>query len=441
MEVAIPYDPRVAFIPFHQRSSRFAAMVCHRRAGKTVACVYELITRALYTNKKRAKFAYIGPFRQQAKEIAWEYLKEGTEGVRKGPPRESDLRITLPNDATISLYGADNPDALRGLYFDGVVIDEYGDCRPTLWGEVVMPTLMDRRGWAVFIGTIRGKNHFYKILERAKAEDNWHYMQLKASESGILSDEDLAEARGIMTESQYQQEMECNPEAAVQGTYYANILAKMEKEGQIGEYPYDPTEMVHASSDLGYTDSTATWFWQILKTGPNIIDYEEHDGKELAFYFELFKSKGYDYADFWLPHDSRAKTLQTGRSTVEQFVEAGFPARVVPKLSVQHGIDAARLILPQVTINQETCYGGIEALRGYRRQYNEKTNQYANTPLHDWCSNGADAFRYFALVTETEAAKVVNIEDNTAFKPPEYKLQELFEERENGNWKSGIIRI
>mgnify|MGYP001819728892 FL=1 len=425
-EIVLDYEPRAAFVAFHQRNTRFAAMVCHRRAGKTVACIWDLILRAVYTKKTRAKYAYIGPFRQQAKEIAWEYLKAGTEGIRKGPPRESDLRITLHNNATITLYGADNPDALRGLYFDGVILDEYGDCRPTLWGEVVLPTLLDRKGWAVFIGTMRGKNHFFKVLQRAEEEESWFYMKLKGSESGILDEEDLAEARAEMTEAQYQQEIECNPDAAVQGTYYANLIAAAEREGRVGDYPYNPDEMVHVSADLGYSDSTAFWFWQLNENGPNLIDYYEEDGKELDHYFTMLKGKPYEYADLWLPHDAKAKSLQTGRSTVEQFIDAGFPCKVVPKLAVQHGIDAARMIMPNCTFNQSTCYAGIEALRAYRRQYNERTNQYANTPLHDWASNGSDAYRMFALVTETEVkAKQDEIADVPLIKPPEFTLDKL----------------
>ena len=441
-ELSIDYTPRECFIPFHQRSSRFAAMVCHRRAGKTVACVHELIIRALYTKKKRAKYAYVGPFRQQAKEIAWEYLKAGTDHIRKGPPRESDLRVTLPNDATITIYGADNPDALRGLYFDGIILDEYGDCKPTLWGEVILPTLLDRRGWAVFIGTMRGKNHFYQTLERAKREESWHYMELKASESGILSDEDLKEARAEMTEAQFRQEMECDPEAAVQGTYYANIIAKMEGDGRIGTFPVNRGEQVHVSADLGYTDSTAFWFWQLDQDGPILIDYHEADSQPLDYYFTMLEEKNYDYADIWLPHDAKATSFQTGRSTAEQFIEQGLPCRVVPKLAVQHGIDAGRLILPSCRIDRERCYAGIEALRAYRRQFNQKTQQYANTPLHDWSSNGADAFRYMSLVTDDSSAKQQAIaEVRPLLTTPEYTLDTLFEANESKDWKSQIIRI
>ena len=442
MQLSIDYTPRDAFIEFHQRNTRFTAMCCHRRAGKTVACIGDLITRAVYTQKPKAKYAYVGPFRQQAKEIAWEYLKSMSEEVRKGAPRESDLRITLLNGSTITIYGADNPDSLRGLYFDGMVIDEYGDCRPSLWGDVLLPTLLDRRGWAVFIGTMRGKNHFFQTLERARETGSWYHKILKASESRLISDEDLAEARAEMSEAQYAQEMECDPNAAVQGTYYANILAKMEGDGRIGDYGYNPDEMVFVSADLGYTDSTAFWFWQLDSEGPVLIDYEEADSESLEFYFDMLKNKPYDYAEVYLPHDAKAKSLQTGRSTVEQFLGQGFNCQVVPKLAVQHGIDAGRLMLPQCRVNRETCYAGVEALRAYRRSFNEKTQQYSNNPHHDWSSNGSDAFRYFALVTDNKkTALEVEKEHDDLILPPEYTLNELFKERDEDNWQQDILRL
>jgi len=440
-QVELEYTPREPFIPFHQRKQRWAAMCFHRRAGKTVACIHDLVLRAMYTTKKRPKYAYIGPFRQQAKEIAWEYLKEATEHIRKGPPRESDLRVTLHNDATITLYGADNPDALRGLYFDGVILDEYGDMRPGLWGEVVLPTLMDRHGWAVFIGTMKGKNHFYKLLERAEETETWFHTVLKASESGILSDEDLIEARAEMTEAQYQQEMECNPNAQVMGTYYSEIISQMENDSRIGDHPYREGQ-VHVSADLGYTDSTAFWFWQLDEQGPILIDYYENASVPLAHYFGMLREKGYDYADIWLPHDAMARTYQTGRSTMEQFKDQGLPVKLVPKLAVQHGIDAARKIMPNCRIDKDNCATGIEALRAYRRSWNEKTQQFSNSPVHDWSSNGSDAFRYFALVTDdAELGEVETKSTEPLIKPAEYRLEELFKERESGNWRNNILRI
>ncbi len=437
----LDYEPRDAFVPFHQRNTRWAAMACHRRAGKTVACIHDLVLRATYTKKKNARYAYIGPFRSQAKKIAWTYLKDATDNIRKGPPRESDLCVTLHNDATIEIYGADNPDSLRGLYFDGVILDEYADMRPSLWGEVILPCLMDRRGWAVFIGTIKGKNHFWKQLEKAESEPNWHHMILKGSESGILDENDLLELKAQLTEAQYEQEIECNPNAAVMGTYYSDIVTKLELDERLGHYPVNHEQQVHVSADLGFTDSTAFWFWQLDELGPILIDYYEADSQPLDHYFKMLHGKGYDYADIWLPHDAKARTLQTGRSTIEQFKYQGFPCKPVPKLAIQHGIDAARLILPTCRIDRERCSTGIEALRAYRRSWNEKTLQFSNSPLHDWSSNGADAFRYFALVTDTEHVPDTIQTKETMIKPPEYRLDELWKDRDDNSWRDKVIRI
>ncbi len=438
-EFSLPYDPREPFVPFHQRANQFGLMVCHRRAGKTVACVGELITRAIYTKRKRAKFAYIGPFRQQAKETAWEYLKDMTKTIAKGAPRESELRVRLPNEATITIYGADNPDSFRGMYFDGVVIDEFGDCRATLWNEVLLPALLDRNGWAVFIGTPKGKNHFYKMYRRAQSEEGWFCLTLKASESGLLSPKAMKLAREEMSEEAWQQEMECDFEASVPGTYYSKIIGQMETDGRIGHHPYRPDLPVHCAADLGFSDSTAWWFWQVDEDGPVLINYEEDSGRPLSYYFDMLSDLPYPLETIYLPHDAVATSFQTGRTTIEQFMARKMPVKLVPRQKIQHGIDAARAILPKVRIDADGCYGGVEALRSYRRKYNEKTQSFDDKPVHDWASNGSDAFRYFALTTAEDVKPELPEEPTPIVAAPEYTLDELFKEREN--WRSRTIRL
>lgn len=435
------YEPREAFIPFHQRDRQFAVLVCHRRAGKTVACVAELILRALYSRRPRAKFAYIGPYRQQAKETAWEYLKDMSAGFIKGQPRESELRIRLPNDSTITIYGADNPNSFRGLYFDGVVVDEYGDIRPTLWNEVLLPTLLDRNGWAVFLGTVKGKNHFYRMYEKAQHDSEWFSIMLKASQSGILSNRAMRLAKREMTDESWQQEMECDWNAAVPGTYYAKIIAEIETKGQIGNFPHNPALPVYAAADIGFTDSTAFWFWQVDENGPVLIDYEQDSAQEMSFYFKMLRDKPYEYDSIYFPHDAKATSFQTGRTTVEQFIRQGFPVKPVSKQKRQHGIDAARMMLPRCRIDQTHCFAGIEALRAYRRKFDEKTQQYSDTPFHDWASDGADAFRYFALTTDSEFKPVDEFDDEPAeLAAPNYTLDDLWAARDD-EWRSKIIRL
>jgi phage terminase large subunit len=442
------YQPRHHFNPFHVRAMRWACLVVHRRGGKTVACVNEIITRASYTQKENARFAYIAPFYRQAKDVAWEYLKQFGAPFIKGRPRESELRVELFNGSWITLYGADNPDALRGLYLDGVVLDEYGDCRPSLWGTVVLPTLADRKGWAVFIGTPKGKNHFYDVHKRAEIEDKWYSLKLPASVSGILDQEELDEMRAQMTEEAYNQELECDFEAAVLGTYYANIIQGLEQCGAITPQSgiYDPREKVHVATDLGFTDNTALWFWQETRGGYNIIDYYENQMQPLDHYLEYLDDKPYTYQKIWLPHDAKAKTFQTGRSTVEQILahyqKSDVQIDVAPKLDVQDGIDAARLILPSCSFNQVKCYGGIEALRAYRRSWDEVKKVYSDKPVHDWASDGADAFRYFALACKPKASrKVLKAKQRVIINRPLYKLDDLWDDREKKSHRYETLRM
>ena len=436
----LAYRPRPQFLAFHQRTKRFSAMVCHRRAGKTVAAVNECVIRGLYTPKKDARYAYVAPFRQQAKEVAWLYLKDAARPFVKSEKdiRESELRVRLINGSWITLYGSDNPDALRGIYLDGVILDEYGDCRPNLWSEVVLPTLADREGWALMIGTPRGKNAFFHAVELAKKNDDWYHLILKASESGILPAKELQQMRALMSDDQYAQELECSFDAAVLGTYYASIIAMMEDKGHMSKGDlYDREQKVNISLDLGFTDSTAIWFWQNRPDGIAMINYHEAHGEPLQYYFDLLDGLGYDYENIFLPHDAKAKTFQTGRSTVEQFLQhyenTETNVRITPSLKIQQGIDAARLVLPHVHFDKDLCRDGWECLRGYRRKYNELTKAFSNTPLHDWAADGADSFRYFSLVTKME----LNIPEDTAsdiilpFQPKKYSLDDLWGEREN----------
>ena len=408
-------------------------MVCHRRAGKTVACINELVARAVYTQKKNARYAYIAPFYRQAKDVAWQYLKESTAQFAQDV-RESDLRIILPNGAWITLYGADNIDALRGLYLDGVVIDEYGDCRPGLWGQVVLPTLADRRGWAVFIGTPKGNNHFKKQYEKIRQEGGFT-MMLKASKSGLLHPEELAEMRKQMSDDEWEQEMECSFQAALLGAYYGDLITKLDNVGRIASVPADREQKVFVSTDLGFTDSTAFWFWQVRPDGLAIVDYYENHSKDLPHYFEILDQKGYEYDTIWLPHDAKAKTLQTGLATAQQFYEkyrnTDTAVRIAPKLAVQDGVNAVRRILPMCWFDAVNCYDGLEALKSYRREFDPLKQSFANIPRHDWSSHGADAFRMLALVSGKPIIEVGNTIEVPESKPivrslSEFTLEELF---------------
>jgi hypothetical protein len=428
--IELDYQPREQFIDFHQRNERFAAMVVHRRAGKTVSAIHDIIIRALRTSKKDPRYAYVAPFYSQAKSIAWNYLKNAVRAFAI-EIRESELSVTLPNGAIIRLFGADNPDTLRGLYFDGIVLDEFGDFRPKLYGEVILPTIADRQGWLLAIGTPKGKNNaFYQICQRAKYSEDWYFKELKASTSGILPDSELKLMREQMSEEQYDQEFEISFSAALIGTYYSSQIAQAERDGRIDDkYDYDPNFPVFTASDLGISDSTVFWFWQPRPDGICVFDLEHDNGKPISHYADTLKHKPYEYETVWLPHDARAKSLQTGKSTIELMLQAGFPCRIVPSLKVQHGIDAVRATFPKIYMHPRVEYG-IEALRVYRRKYDETNKVFLDKPLHDWASDFADAFRYMCLVAKVVSPTAIAQEREPVIKPEAYTLGQLFEDNE-----------
>jgi hypothetical protein len=394
------YDPRQPFIDFHNRHERWAVLVCHRRAGKTVACVAELVLSALFCTKQDGRYAYVCPQFNQAKDVAWLYIKRLTADIPGVEYNETELRADLPNGSRIRLYGADNPDRLRGLYLDGVVLDEFADMRSSVWGEVVRPMLADRKGWAVFIGTPKGHNDFYRSWLYAKQAEDWFALMLKASESGLIDTDELEDARRGMTDDQYEQEFECSFEAAIAGAYYAKDIV----DSQITDVPCDPELPVFTAWDIGYTDDTAIWFYQVVSGEIHVIDYYAANGHGVEHYAEVLNKRGYNYAKrgdkpfLWLPHDAKAKTFASGgKSSQEQFFALGYASLIVPDLSLQDGVQALRMALPRMWFDAEKCKEGIEALKLYRREWDSDKKIFRDKPLHDWTSHAADAARYMAI--------------------------------------------
>ena len=396
----MPYAPRGQFRAFHARKQRWACLVAHRRAGKTVACINDLIKRAIVDGKENGRYAYIAPFYSQAKTIAWDYLLRFSEPIRVNA-NASELWVELINGARIRLFGGDNPDALRGLYLDGVILDEYADMRPRVWGEIIRPLLADRQGWAVFIGTPKGHNAFYDVWRTAQASDSWYASSIRASESGLLPPDELRDARQGMTEDQYEQEFECSFEAAILGAYYGKELKILEDSGRVSDVPHDPTIPVYTAWDLGYHDDTAIWFYQVTNSEIHCIDYYSGSGLSVEDYAKAVNERGYRYAKHWLPHDARAKTLASGgRSIIEQLIPLlGGVSKldIVPSLSVQDGIQAARLMLPRVWFDRNNTYDAFEFLKQYQREWDEDKKTFRDKPRHDFTSHCADAFRMLAL--------------------------------------------
>lgn len=397
------YQPRDVFMPLHERDKRWAVVVAHRRAGKTVSVCADLVIGAFETALPNPKFAYLAPLRDQAKKVAWQYLKDLTQPLWKKKPNEAELKIEISNAhggvSTIYVGGADNPDALRGLYFDGVAMDEFGDMRPSTWYSVIRPALSDRHGWAIFMGTPRGRNTFWNIKEEARLNPDTHLLlELPASKTGIIHPDELADAKVQMTPETYAIEYECSFDASIPGAYFARTIGQIFERGQIGENKRDPDFPVFVAGDLGFTDSSAWWVWQKAAGGFRVVDYYEADGREIQHYIDWIRGLG-NVEKVYLPHDARAKSLQTGRSIVEVFLQNGIYPEIVPKMDLQDGIEAARQVLQYCWFDEEACYTGLEHLRAYSRLWDEKTQAFKDRPNHDAHSHGADAFRYMALST------------------------------------------
>ena len=259
---------------------------------------------------------------------------------------------------------------------------------------MVRPALSDRLGWALFIGTPKGANHFKDLRDRAEKE--WALLEFKASQTGIVPQEELDAARKEMGDDKYNQEFECSFNAAVEGSYYGAILNGLDQQGRFCEITRDDLCKTYAAWDLGVGDSTAIWIAQVAGQEVRLLDYIENHGQGLDWYVRELKSRNWEKAENLLPHDVEVRELGTGRSRLEMLREAGLDCTVLPRLPVDDGIAAVRRLLPRCWFDPKTKQG-LDCLRNYRREYDEKRNVFFDKPLHDWASHGSDAFRYLAV--------------------------------------------
>lgn len=414
-EVSTGYIPRPLQALIHSSllAFRFIVLVCHRRFGKTILVINEMIDRAYRNELENPQYAYIAPTYSQAKRIAWEYLKKYTKDLPYRQVFESELKIVLErpdrkDKITFQLLGSDNPDAIAGMYLDGVIMDEFSLQNPKVWTIVVRPAISDRKGWAIFIGTPRGQNHFFDIYQTAKKHpDSWFSKVYRASETGLIDENEMRSIREVMSQEEIDQEYECSFSAAMIGSYYGTYIEQADKAGRIGNVSYNPLVPVYTAWDLGFNDTTSIWFYQLVGTEIHVIDYIEDSGKGLEFYVNAINSRNYLIDRHFLPHDANVHDLGSGKTRIETLRELGIGrTEVLEKLPVDDRISATRLTIPRCWFNGVKCEDGLASLRNYQKKWDDKRQCFLNKPLHDWASNGADGFGYMCLSIRGNGAKL-----------------------------------
>lgn len=433
--VVVPYLPRRWARKLHNTQKRFAAIVLHRRAGKSTAVINHHQRAALDNTWERKRlqslvpglsekdlnelihppggrhYGHIMPTRVQAKMVAWDKIKFYARPIPGVKFNESELLVRYPTGHKLQLFGADDPDSLRGLAASGVSFDEYSQQPENIFSEILSKALADHLGYAIFLGTIKGKDHLYRTWKAASTSDDWFSLWQDidtslATETGAtttalkqaMQDEQRQVLDGIMTQAEYDQEWYLSTDAAIKGAYYQAELGKAKAEHRIGHVPYDPVLPVDTWWDLGIGDSTAIWFVQSLRTGEiRVIDYYESSGEGMAHYASVLRQRGYAYGRHVGPHDIQVRELGSGRTRIETAQSLGLKFEIAPNISIDDGIHATRMILPRCWFDETKTAVGVECLRHYRKRWNASLNEFSETPVHDHFSHGADAFRMGAV--------------------------------------------
>lgn len=357
-------------------------------------------------------YYYVFPTFTQAKRVIWDgidgdgkrFLDHFPPELIDGKPNDSEMKLKFKNGSLFQLVGSDNVDAIMGTNPVGVVFSEYSLQDPRAWG-FIRPILAENGGLALFVGTPRGENHFYDIYELGKNTPGWHVQMDKASDTNVISQDILDQERKEIirlygNDALYQQEYECNFTVPIAGAYYADNIVAAYKEGRIGKVPHEPRIMVDTWWDLGVNDRMSVWFTQSVGQELRLIDFYENTGQGFPHYIGKLQEKGYIYGTHTAPHDIEVRELTNGKSRRDTAQSLGINFRVAPKLPIHEGIEAVRDMFSRCWFDADKCREGLNALKNYRKQYDEKRKTYLNQPYHDWSSNAADAFRTLATALD-----------------------------------------
>ncbi len=397
---------------FFDNGGRRALTVWHRRGGKDLTALHQTCKMM---HRRKGAYWHIFPTAEQGRKAIWEgFTKDGSRtleqvfprAIRRAPERfapNGEMIVELKCGSIWRLMGSDKMEVV-GAGPVGVVFSEYALAKPKTW-DLVRPMLRENDGWAWMITTPRGANHAKALYDMAKADPAW-FCDLKTLHDTRAYDPELtiAEERASgMPEELIRQEYLCDWTAANVGSVWGDLIEALEKRSGLAPFEHQ-TDGVFTSWDLGFSDSTAIWFWRIHGDGVEVVDWYEAHGQPLSHYFDVLEERaaqhGFRYVKHWLPHDARARTLASGTSILEQFIARHGSGAVAigPALSLLDGIQAGRWLLQKDTRFHPRVAEGLEALRAYRYEYDEDKKTFLRKPLHDWSSHSADGFRYLACV-------------------------------------------
>ncbi len=417
IEITVPYNweprhyQRDVWEYFEEGGTR-AVSVIHRRGGKDLTYVN---LEAVESARRPGLYWHMLPTQKQGRKVVWEgmdrtgrrFLDYFPGFYTIGEPdnwitrkRDDEMSLWFANGSKFQVVGAEDPDTLIGANPVGVVFSEYPVYSDSKVWQLIKPILRENGGWAAFAYTPRGKNHGWRQMQIARDSPRWFCEVRGIDDTKVLSEEDMQEERDEgMSEELIQQEYYVSFDAPVQGSYYGDLMLRVAEEERICTVDWENMLPVDTWWDLGIRDDTSIWFIQQVRREMHAIDFEYDSGPGLDHYLKIIASKPYMYGRHLVPHDAAAKELGTGKTLVETASEAGIRFTVVPRQAVHDGVNAVRKVIPKFWFDAKKCEFGIDALRNYRRMQVKGQSDpdgnplFQNTPVHDWSSHAADAFR------------------------------------------------
>lgn len=413
MDVVIPFKPREYQLPMLNhilQGGKRAFVEWHRRAGKDL-CMWNLTVRMASTNI--GLYFYFLPTYTQGKKIIWDGITNDGISFLSFIPKEmiardtngTEMKIKLKNGSIVQIIGTDNYDAIRGTNPIGCVFSEFAYQNPMAW-DVVRPILRINKGWALFNTTPNGENHSHDIGEMAKKHKGWFHEVLTIKDTGQLTEADMDEERAEgYDEDMIQQEYYCSHKVGNRGSYYSSLVLEAETDNRITDLPVEKHIPVDIFQDIGRNDSYSLGFLQKIGNEIRFVDFYQDNGKDVSHYIEYVLEMKYRIGIVYLPHDAKQKRVEAKNSVWEQWEEAGFRVKLVPKHGINSGIQETRKKFKRFKFDKMRTVHLIRCLKTYHKEWDERAKVFRQVPKHDWSSHAADMVRYVSVGWEDDKVK------------------------------------